>query len=145
MYKMKPIIYCLFLITLFSCKKDDVDKRPEFMGLWYSVIDCNGNHASISIDDKSHGVYEVTWEDGYNQKSYEGTIKINDKHVYLGSTKSFDIIEYPHKIDTATEHQNVYYYYSGTHKIANWKMVLYGLKPKAFHICGTWTYYKADY
>ncbi len=142
---MRNILFCIIPIIFLSCKKEDVSSKPEFIGYWFSSIDCNGNHATINIDADGHGVYTVTWEDGYNKKSYSGNIQVNDKHIYLGSTKSFDIIEYPHQIDTSTNHQYVYYFNSGTWKIANWKMVLYGLKPKAFHICGKWTYYKSDY
>lgn len=139
--KINLAIISILLFGLFACKKINEDKRSEFIGHWHAIIS-DYYCATIHINESGNSYYSIIWQG--DETSYGGKARANDKHLYIGSSKSFDIIEYPHTIDTSIEHEYVYYH-DGPPKIANWKMVLYGLKPSWLHVCGKWTYYKADY
>lgn len=139
---MNPIIFCLLLLTIFSCKKVGDDSSQEFIGYWHARLS-DYDHVFINIDEKSFGFYTILWQG--KEIHYSGVIRVNDKHIYLGGLYSFDIIEYPHQIDTSIEREFVSNHNDFSPRLANWKMTLYGLKPAKFHVCGNWTYYKADY
>ena len=134
-------IICIFLMTLFACKKQVEKDMPEFIGEWHAGISDN-DFIVLSIYEDSYANYMIYWQG--KETNYDGTARANDNRLTIGRTKYFDIIEYPHLIDTTQER-----YYITNHdmilKLANWKMVLYGMRPKSLHVCGTRTFYKADY
>lgn len=142
--KANPILYCLVLLTLLSCKKKVCDESPEFVGDWTSEWFGDNNIAHLNIDENSDATFQMTLE-GRSRKEYKGTARANDKHLKIGGTNYFDIIEYPHLIDTSLSDVGVYDH--GTHQWvkANWKMVLDGMKPASLHTCKKLSYYKADY
>jgi hypothetical protein len=143
-YDMKEKIFILFIfLFLFSACKKQVDKdRPEFIGYWHAKI-ADNYCARINISENSSAYYTIIWQD--HETTYSGTARANDNKLTIGRTKYFDIVEYPHHIDTAVEKEYVYTHDNKPIKLANWKMVLKGLQPDWLHVCGTWTYYKADY
>lgn len=130
------IIICVFIIVLPACKKVE-KKRSEFIGYWSSDVP-SYEDPYLDISENSYAYYSFNCE---GNKEYEGIARANNNRLYIGSVNYFDIIEYPHEIDTAVEH-----HLSGASMIwANWKMVLKGLKPAMFHSGFEYTYYKADY
>ena len=137
------LIFFILLLVCVACQKVSEDKRPEFIGFWHANTGDDGC-ASITINADGSGEYCIRFH--YDrEKIYSGTVRVNDKHIYIAGKDRFDIIEYPHKIDTNVEHETIHFHNNDPDKTANWKMVLYGLKPNALHICGKWEYYKADY
>jgi len=141
---MKKIFLILLCLCLFSCKKKtEEDYRPEFIGYWYCPPPYSDAFSfSITIDNNSFAVYRG-YENGQEGSSIHGIARANDKHFKIGRIYSFKIIEYPHKIDTASS--NVYAPIGPppwlTSKKANWKMTL---KGPILH-AGDGSYYKADY
>lgn len=142
--KRTLLLFCLIMLfACFACQKVSEDKRTEFIGFWHASIG-DGDCASININSDGTGAYCLRY-DYEESKIYSGRIRVNDKHIYIAGQNRFDIIEYPHMIDTSIERVYVYNHVDDSHKIGNWKMVLYGLKPGSMHISGEWDYYKADY
>jgi len=142
--KRTPLLFWLIMLFVcFACQKVSENKRPEFIGFWHSSRGDDGC-AYININADGTGEYYIRFN--YDrEKTYSGRIRVNDKHIYIAGKDRFDIIEYPHMIDTTVEHVIIHNHTDYAYETANWKMVLYGLKPNALHICGEWTYYKADY
>lgn len=137
--KKKHLIIFIHLIVLLSCTKEVDKKRPEFIGSWSSDIE-NYNEITLIISENSSAHYTFDFE---GIAEYKGTAKANNKRLYIGNTNYFDIIEYPHMIDTSDEKH--YTWYNGNSIPANWKMVLYGLKPSKLHMSFELTLYKLVY
>ncbi|MGD0711327.1 MAG: hypothetical protein ABR968_09115 [Bacteroidales bacterium] len=144
---MRIIIAKIFLLllclSLFSCKKKiEDDYRPEFIGHWYCPLSATNNDQfsfSITIDSNSHAVY-TEWYAGYQASTtLSGKARADDKHFKIGRFHSFKIIDYPHKIDTASS--NVYVIPQLSSKKPNWEMTL----DHPLFYAGKGTYYKADY
>lgn len=134
-------IICLLLITLSSCKKEVAEEKSAFIGRWVSYWD-SYNYRILNVSADSYATYNIC-SDGVDGH-YEGIARANDKHFKIGRTKYFDIIESPHKIDTSTERHLLPDFGEGN-KLANWKMVLDGMKPGLFYADNTVAYYRADY
>lgn len=143
-YPMKATLtfICILLITISSCKKEVAEEKNEFIGSWYATIYYDGI-ATLNISEDSYVTYNI-WIEPDNHHKYEGIARANDKHFKIGRTKYFDIIEYPHIIDTATERFLLPDLGEGN-KLANWKMVLDGMKPGLLYADGKYAFYKADY
>jgi hypothetical protein len=136
---------CISLMTFSGCTKGggEYSQRPEFFGFWNAPLEYD-NWVDLNIDSSSFATYKIIWE--RNEHTYTGNAKENDKYLKIhGSKYYFEIIEYPHTIDTTIEKHYVHSANYLSSKLANWKMILYGMQPDCFHVCGTWTYYKADY
>jgi hypothetical protein len=148
--KMKTKIIKLSLSAIFLClcltsckKKVEVDYRPEFIGDWYaSISDYNFVHFNIS--ETGWADFDVYWES--NHFIHKGKARANNRHLKIGRIWFFDIIEYPHKIDTTKERIPMTDK-NGVERLANWKMVLNGIKPDVLLMTydGKLEYYKADY
>ncbi len=140
--KKNVIVIFILLIFLLSCKKKVENGSPEFIGHWFtqSVVDM---HLDMDISESSYTIYSL-YSSGH-KTIYKGTARANAKHLKIGSTRYFDIIEYPHEIDTALEKHHIYDSENNTNKLANWKMVLDGIKPNDNQFCGIVEYYKAEY
>ncbi|MGD0711326.1 MAG: hypothetical protein ABR968_09110 [Bacteroidales bacterium] len=140
---MRIIITKIFLLliclSLFSCKKKiEDDYRPEFIGKWYCPSGPNTNYSGpniITVDNNSNAVYY----ENSSSLSFKGKARANSKHFKIGRFESFKIIDYPHKIDTASS--NVYVIPQLSSKKPNWVMTL---DSPLFYLGGG-TYYKADY
>ena len=132
----------IVFLGLISCKKKVEDGSPEFIGHWFTqpTVDM---HLDIDISETSHAIYRLN-SDG-KETVYKGTARANTKTLKIGSTRHFDIIEYPHQIDTTIEKHLIYNADDNTYKLATWKMTLYGIKPNDNQFCGEEDYYKADY
>jgi hypothetical protein len=138
--KFKMII--LLLIVLTACKKEVAEDKSAFIGYWYGNIYEDGI-VTLDVSADSYATYDV-WLETDNHHQYEGIARANDKHFKIGRTKYFDIIEYPHVIDTTIERIMVPVH-NGDRKLANWKMVLDGMKPGLFYADSKTAYYRADY
>jgi len=138
--KEKLLIICIILLVLSACKKQVDKERPEFIGDWYAKI-MGDYFVNLSVDSNSFANYMIYWQGKDN--TYSGQARANDQHFKIGRLKYFKIIEYPHKIDTTIEKMYVPDGFSV--KLANWKMILDGMKPAWLHVSGEYTYYKADY
>jgi hypothetical protein len=92
------ILLCLLMT---SCKKKvDKDYRPEFIGNWTGW----GNYPieySLVIDSNSNASFDYNNANG-EEHFIRGKARANDKHFKIGRFASFKIVDYPHKIDTAT-------------------------------------------
>lgn len=141
--KKNVFIILLFLLAICSCKQEVTEERPEFTGHWFASFGDN-NVIHFDIDENSQASYQMTLE-GYARKKYTGTARANGQRLTIGGTRYFDIIEYPHMIDTSIEKYTIYDYENQRSIPANWMMVLDGMKPGLFYADGTWTFYKADY
>jgi hypothetical protein len=141
--KATVIIVCISLCALTACKKEVSDGRSEFIGNWTSEIFREYNIAHLSIDENSNASFRMYYE-GHDRKEYTGKARANNKHFKIGRTRYFDIIEFPHRIDTTVEKYSYYDSFSGRKRIATWKMVLEGMKPDAFHVCERLSYYRTD-
>jgi hypothetical protein len=139
--KMKTIIIktllVLLCLSLFSCKKKiDENYRPEFIGYWFCPPGTFSEYAyDINIDKNSNGVYQM-FQGWQVINTIRGIARASNKKLKIGMFHSFDITEYPNKIDTASS--KVYIpirpgLFSDTIK-ANWRMGLADVY-----------YYKADY
>lgn len=144
--KKHSILIFFLLILLLSCEKKVDDKRTEFLGDWHARInDYDCITLNIMKDQNCLGIYTV--HSGGIDTYFSGTAKADKKHLKIGN-KHFDIIEYPHSIDTNVERVYVYNHKANdlSTKLANWKMVLDGIKPSSEDTyTGEYTYYKADY
>lgn len=139
--KEKIFILFIFLFIFSACKKQVDKERLEFIGMWYSQNDNHSIYFNISQD--SHASYQVY--EGMNNEGYSGIARANDHHLKIGRIMKFEIIEYPHEIDTATDKHDLFDYI-GHHKLANWRMVLNGINPLFLNrYQGKLEYYKADY
>ncbi|HNW99077.1 MAG TPA: hypothetical protein PKK00_11765 [Bacteroidales bacterium] len=143
--KNKLIILSLLFAGLLSCKKQIEKESPEFIGYWfvYPYHDYGYMYINIDKNSKAH-VYSVDQENE-NEYNWRGTARANNKKLSIGGVRYFKIIEYPHRIDTTIEKYVVFNVYDNTRKLANWKMVLEGLKGSSNLNVGTKSYYKADY
>jgi hypothetical protein len=135
-------ILFLFVVVFLGCKKPSVLKRPEFIGYW-RTLDKSEDRTSIDIGEDGQGRYSQKL-DGEERRSYDGEIYATDKKLKIGRINHFEIIEYPHNIDTTVEHIVIYDYTTQTQKAANWKMILSCHKPSIFSNPNE-VYYKADY
>jgi len=140
--KPKILIFCILIIAFSACKKQVEKERPEFIGDWYACIGGCDYFVILKINENSEASYMIYWQG--KDTNYYGVARANNKHFKIGRTKYFDIVEYPHKIDTVIEKKYVLNT-KGVLKLANWKMVLDGMKPSWLHVSGTYTYYKSDY
>lgn len=140
--KTNLILIGLLLLALSACKKEVAEEKNEFIGSWYATIFYDGI-VTLNVSEDSYAKYDV-WIEPDNQHHYEGIARANDKHFKIGRTKYFDIIEYPHMIDTSIERQLIPVFGEGN-KLANWKMVLDGMKPGLFYADAQIAYYRADY
>jgi hypothetical protein len=138
----KLLFIFISLFLFFACKKQVEKERPEFIGIWYADIpNTDGYFVRLTIDSNSNADYFIYWD---HDNHYYGTARASDNHLKIGRFKFFKIVEYPHKIDTTIE--KVLVYDDNTYvKLANWKMILEGMKPGWLYADGTFTYYKADY
>jgi hypothetical protein len=145
--KTKKLIFaiiCILSVTLSACKKEVSEVSPEFIGHWSSEHFGDGNFSILTIDENSNASYHLYFE-GDASKEYNGTARADDKHFKIGRTMYFDIIEYPHLIDTSVEKHVIYNQETNQYILANWKMMLEGMKPEAFHVCERLEYYKIEY
>lgn len=140
--KFLLIIIIISLLGFISCGKKVEDKSPEFIGHWFANPYGGSTHIDIDISENSYATYNLVM--GLGNKTYKGPAHVNNKHLRIGSFRYFKIIEYPHTIDTTIEKHTIFNYNDNTSKLANWKMVLDGIKPNDNYWCGEATYYKAD-
>jgi hypothetical protein len=111
-----------------SCKKKiDEEYRPEFIGLWYGTVNYPIVY-SLTIDSKSNAIFDYFNANG-DEHFIRGKARANDKHFKIGRFASFKIVDYPHKIDTAT------------YPRPNWVMTLN--HPLFYGSVGS--FYKVDY
>lgn len=99
---MKKILFLLtfIVIALFSCKEKVTMSQPAFLGYWYGT---NGSATySLYIDLESHAVYKIDWPDG-NSVTIEGTARANTTRLNIDGKKYFDVVQYPHQIDTMAD------------------------------------------
>ncbi|MEI7596083.1 MAG: hypothetical protein WCK02_10075 [Bacteroidota bacterium] len=137
----KTLFLSILLLSLYACKKKVDNERPEFCGSWTGYSDC-GSKASLEIAfSNSDTEYDVFIFGTGGTISYEGHARANDKKLKISQFNTFDIIEYPHKVDTNIVKLN---HYEGDIR-PNWQMKLSGLKPALFHVTETFTFYKNDY
>jgi len=142
--KTWQIVFCIILFSTLGCKKKiDDNYRPEFIGMWYSKNDNTDKRIYFSISKDSHADYSLY--EGMNNVDYAGIARASDHHLKIGRIMNLKIIEYPHQIDTTIEKHDLIDYI-GSHKLANWKMVLNGIFPLIlFRDQGKLEYYKVDY
>jgi hypothetical protein len=140
-FKIISVIIILISISFLYCKKKVDKDRHEFIGYWYARTG-EYNRIILDISEDSKSVCTIRYE-GYEHR-HTGTARANSKCLEINDILYFDIVEYPHNIDTSVEKVYVWYV-DNSSKLANWKMVLYGPKPNSLHESGTVTYYKADY
>jgi hypothetical protein len=137
--KIKLALYCLILITFCSCNDKVNVSSPAFIGYWYGIN--NGMRYSLNIDLESHATYEISWPDS-NYQSIEGLARANSRKLTINHKQYFEIVEYPHKVDTSVEK----FYIpapDGTLFIADYKMILDGMHHPSKDIPGgEFTYYK---
>ena len=137
----KTLMLTALLFSLFACKKKVDNERPEFCGSWTGHSD-HGSVASLNISfSNSDTKYKVFISGTSGSITYKGHARANDKTLKLSRFNTFDIIEYPHKVDTNIEKLD---HYEGRIQ-PNWKMILRGLKPDLIHVTETFTFYKNDY
>lgn len=137
--KKSLVLLLLVILTLFSCKEKVVGYSPAFLGYWYGV---NGNAKYIlNIDLESHAVYKIEWPDA-NSVTYEGTARANTSRLNIGGKKYFDVVEYPHAIDTLAD---PFFIPTGDSTLfrARYRMILNGLHKTTEDIpTGDFKFYK---
>ncbi len=139
---MKPLLILILacVVSTVACKK--VNKNnTEFTGNWSPDVETY-NDPSLYISENSQAVYTFNFE---GQKEYKGIARVCKNRLYIGDINYFEIIEYPYSIDTTIDRHYIWNNTIGRMMLANWKMVLYGLKPTSRHISFETTYYKIDY
>jgi len=142
--KTRQVIFCIILFSTIGCKKQVEKERPEFIGTWFSRYG-SVEYAKIVIDENSNAHY-IFMDYGDIKGEHRGTARANDRKLKIGRILSFDILEYPHKIDTTSTSILAPTDASLTvWKKANWRMTLSGLHPQLLYLNGTFTYYKVDY
>jgi hypothetical protein len=140
MKALKPILFFFIAISIISCKKTvDDSNRPEFIGHWYCAGSIDYSY-SIRIESNSNAFYSENSMGLSGGGSFDGKARIGNDKLKIGRFHHFDIVEYPHKIDTSIEHF-LMTDSDGQRKLANWKMTLRG--PKLY--MGSGDYYKIDY
>lgn len=138
---MKKSLALIILIALvhFSCKEKVTGYQPAFLGYWYGT---NGNAKYIlNIDLESHATYKIEWPEG-NSVTIEGTARANTTRLNIDGKKYFDVVQYPHQIDTIAD---PYFIPTpdGTPFRANYKMILNGLHKATQDIpTGDFVFYK---
>jgi hypothetical protein len=124
---MKNLFFVILILFIFSaCKKQVEKERPEFIGRWHCEF--LGNYINLKISEDSYATYEIYYEGKTN--SHQGIARANDNHLKIGRIIHFNILEYPHMIDTTRS--DIYVYTTDSYnsaKKANWKMVISGLEP----------------
>ena len=145
--KNSLIISCLFLAVISSCKKRVENGAPEFIGYWSGGSYAEYGYMYLNIKENSTAYlycYDYNNDHDFHNK---GTARIDGEKLIVGGTKYFNIVEYPHPIDTNIERYIVInrLYGNFNMKLANWKMVLDGLHGSSHCNVGNHTYYKADY
>jgi hypothetical protein len=133
------ILTCMLLIVFASCKDKVGFNQPAFVGYWYGTSD--GVKYSLKITADSHAIYIVT-SPGSDPVTIEGTARANTTRMNLSSRQYFDIVAYPHAIDTTVE--RFYIPINDTlFALAMYKMTLNGLHKASKDIpSGEWVYYK---
>ncbi len=121
--------------------KVDDDYRPEFVGNWMCFDNTDFIYV-ITIDKNSNAIYEEIEYGGGDKAKIKGKARANNNKLKIGRFTDFKIIDYPHKIDTATSNIIVDEgHWMGKSMKANWAMKL---KGHSLYM-GDGTYYKADY
>ncbi len=145
--KMKNYLIILFflLIGLFSCKKKVERDNPEFIGYWSGGTFNEYGYVFLSINEKSRASFFISDYSNDHEYHSSGTARIVNNKLSLTPFTYFTIIEYPHKIDTNIERKYFTNFLTSRNKLANWKMVLNGLRGSSDCNVGNRTYYKADY
>ena len=143
---MRTILTTILVLSLilFSCKKKVEKVSPEFIGKWYSNNE-EFTNVYLGVDENSEAEYNIQVTIDGVHGNYTGIARANNRRFKIGRTKYFDIIEYPHLIDTLTDKHRVYDYSKNVFILANWKMVLEGMKPSSFYVTGKYEFYKAEY
>ncbi|MFH2140833.1 MAG: hypothetical protein ABIJ97_00320 [Bacteroidota bacterium] len=111
----KNIGVFFFLLCILSCKKQVENERPEFIGTW--EWNCSDFYIDIIISEDSHAIYEETSYSGGTTK-VKGLARATDDKLKIGRFYHFNIIEYPHKVDTPNLLNRIY-----------WQMTLSEIKP----------------
>jgi hypothetical protein len=137
-------IIFVFLLTLFSCKKQVEKERPEFIGNWQSS-NREYTYIDLDINENSEAVYAIEVSVDSKYSKYKGIARATNRRLKIGRTKYFDIIEYPHLIDTTFDKHRVYDHKNHVTTLANWKMVLEGMKPSNLYLSDKYEFYKAEY
>jgi len=123
---MKNIILILFFIfCFFSCKKEIITERPEFIGTWIGKT--TDFYYQIKVDENSNATFTEYFLLSSGTKQYSGIARANNTVFKIGRFHSFNINVYPHKIDTTNSQIYVNYptmFSFGHTKKANWEMEL---------------------
>ncbi|MEI6851579.1 MAG: hypothetical protein WCL06_02005 [Bacteroidota bacterium] len=139
MKKSLFLLAAILLFTISSCKDKVTLSQPAFIGYWYGT---NGSTKFIlNIDLKSHATYKIEWPDS-NSVTIEGTARANTTRLNITSKQYFEVVEYPHQIDTLAD---PYFIPApdGSAFRANYRMVLNGLhKAKQDIPTGDFKFYK---
>ncbi|MFT6716784.1 MAG: hypothetical protein ACJA0Q_001432 [Saprospiraceae bacterium] len=95
MKKLQVLLFILCIISLTNCKKKVLDENPDFEGVWESesVGDVCSKHTVI-IDKDNKGSYRY-WSAGADEDDDEGTVRIKDDCLKIGTFKKFKINEMP--------------------------------------------------
>ncbi len=136
----KSLILLVFItLVLFSCKEKVTGYSPAFLGYWYGT---NGNAKYIlNIDLESHAVYKIDWPES-NSVTIEGTARANTRRLNIDGKKYFDIVEYPHAIDTIADPYFIPTADSALFR-AHYRMILNGLHKTSEDIpTGDFKFYK---
>ena len=139
------VLVFILLIPFISCRKEVKDGRPEFIGYWSGGAFVESGYIYIIIHENDPSIFKAMDYENNHEYHAKGTARADDKKLTFGGVKFFDIIEYPHIIDTTVEQFYVHNHSDGTYKLANWEMVLDGPYNSINSNVHKHTYYKADY
>jgi hypothetical protein len=146
--KNSLIILSILLAGLSSCKKQVENGRPEFIGYWDGDPYYVYGYMYLNIKENSKAYMHIRDDSNDNDYHNSGTARADGEKLTIGGTKYFNIIEYPHHIDTTVERHYIINHLDNNYnspKLANWKMVLDGLHGTSHSNIGEHAFYKADY